>query len=71
MSRIKADIKPVKRAALNTTIEEDILVEFKAKCKELGLPMNLLVSSFMQQFNDGIFVLRVGKNNKIEIDEKE
>lgn len=71
MSRLKADAKAVKRAPLNTTIDEEILNEFKAYCKELGLPMNMLVQSFMRGMTDGSLILRIGKNNRIEIDEKE
>lgn len=68
MSRIKTKAVQNKRAMLNTTINEETLVDFKAYCKELGLPMNILLESFMQQFNDGEFVLKIGKNNKIEVD---
>lgn len=71
MSRLKADAKAAKRAPLNTTIDEEILNEFKAYCKELGLPMNMLVQSFMRGMTDGSLILRIGKNNRIEIDEKE
>lgn len=71
MSRIKATVKATKRAPLNTTIDEEILNDFKSYCKELGLPMNMLVQSFMQGMIEQSLVLRIGKNNRIEIDEKE
>lgn len=71
MSRIKATTKATKRAPLNTTIDEEILNDFKSYCKELGLPMNMLVQSFMQGMTDGSLVLKIGKNNKIEVDEKD
>lgn len=71
MSRIKADAKATKRAPLNTTIDEEILNDFKSYCKELGLPMNMLVQSFMQGMIEQSLVLRIGKNNRIEIDEKD
>lgn len=71
MSRIKATAKATKRAPLNTTIDEEILNDFKSYCKELGLPMNMLVQSFMQGMIEQSLVLRIGKNNRIEIDEKE
>lgn len=71
MSRIKATVKATKRASLNTTIDEEILNDFKSYCKELGLPMNMLVQSFMQGMIEQSLVLRIGKNNRIEIDEKE
>lgn len=68
MSRVKTDADAPKRAMLNTTINKDVLDDFKAYCKELGLPMNVLLESFMKQFSDGSFVLKIGKNNKIEVD---
>lgn len=71
MSRIKATAKATKRAPLNTTIDEEILNDFKSYFKELGLPMNMLVQSFMQGMIEQSLVLRIGKNNRIEIDEKE
>lgn len=68
MARIKSDAKQKPRAMLNTTIDTEVLDEFKAYCKELGLPMNLLVESFMRQFTEGSFVLKIGKNNKLNVD---
>ena len=68
MSRIKADVKAGKRAMLNTTINENVLNDFKAYCKELGLPMNMILESFMVQFVDGEFVLKIGKANKLNVD---
>lgn len=68
LSRIKVKAKPVKRGTLNTTINEDVLNNFKAHCKKLGLPMNMLLESFMNQFTSGEFVLKVGKANKITVD---
>ena len=60
MSRIKVKAQPAKRGTLNTTINDDVLKEFKSHCKEMGLPMNLLLESFMSQFIDGEFVLKFG-----------
>lgn len=68
MARIKTEVSPKPRAMLNTTINSEILDEFKAYCKELGYPMNMLLESFMQQFVDGEFVLKIGKANKIKVD---
>lgn len=59
------------RGILNTTIDKEILDDFKNCCKKLGLPMNLLVQSFMQQFVEGDFSLKLGKNNKMNIDFEE
>lgn len=68
MSRIKINADQIKRAPLNTTINEQVLNDFKMQCKSLGLPMNMLVESFMRQFNEGEFILKVGKANKIIVD---
>lgn len=68
MSRIKADASQSKRSMLNTTINEKVLNDFKAYCKELGFPMNMILESFMVQFVDGEFVLKIGKANKLNVD---
>lgn len=71
MARVKSDAVQKPRAMLNTTIDQEILDDFKAYCKELGLPMNILLQSFMQQMSSGEFILKFGKNNKIEVDIEE
>ena len=68
MSRIKSDAEQKSRTMLNTTIKTDVLREFKDYCKELGYPMNLILDCFMEQFKNGEFNLRIGKNNKLEVD---
>lgn len=68
MARVKSDAVPQERAMLNTTIDKEVLDGFKAYCKELGLPMNILIQAFMQQFIDGEFQLKIGKANKLNVD---
>lgn len=68
MARVKTDAVPQKRAMLNTTINEKVLNDFKAYCKELGFPMNMLLESFMSQFVEGEFTLKIGKANKLNVD---
>lgn len=68
MARIKTEVSPKPRAMLNTTINSEVLAEFKAYCKELGIPMNLLIEVFMKQAISGEFILKFGKNNNIEVD---
>jgi len=68
MARVKTNAKPKPRAMLNTTINSDVLDEFKAYCKELGYPMNMILESFMQQFVDGEFVLKIARANKMNVD---
>lgn len=68
MPRIKSNSVKVKRSPLNTTINDEILTDFKDYCFELGLPMNLILESFMSQFIDGELVLKIGKSNKLKVD---
>lgn len=68
MSSNNANVTPKKRAMLNTTINEEVLNDFKAYCKELGFPMNMILESFMVQFASGEFVLKIGKGNKLNVD---
>ena len=68
MARVKSDAVAQKRAMLNTTINENVLNDFKNYCKELGFPMNMILESFMVQFVDGEFVLKIGKSNKLNVD---
>lgn len=69
MSRIKADTDKIERGVLNTTIDKDVLDEFKAYCKAAGMPMNTVLESFMKQFTYGEFILKIGKNNRLDIEE--
>lgn len=68
MASIKTEKKASKRAMLNTTIRTEILDGFKAYCKECGYPMNMILESFMEQFTNGEFKLKIGKANRIEVD---
>lgn len=68
MARVKSDAVPQKRAMLNTTINEEVLDDFKSYCKELGFPMNMILESFMSQFVDGEFKLKIGKANRLNVD---
>ena len=38
------------RRALNTTIDEEILKDFKEYCEYLNIPMNVVMEMFMKQF---------------------
>lgn len=63
---IKTDAKLKDRSVLNTTIRTDILKAFKEYCKGNGYPLNLILDSFMEQFVNGEFVLKLteGSNGK-------
>lgn len=50
------------KAILNTSISSNTLEDFRERCKEFGVPMNTILESFMRQFADGEFVLKLGKS---------
>lgn len=70
MSSIKPKTKTAvnKRTMLNTTIKDDVLDNFKSYCKEIGMPMNMILEAFMLQFSNGEFILKIGKSNKLNVD---
>ena len=68
MASLKTDAQLEKRSVLNTTINKDVFEEFKKKCKQSGIPMNIIIESFMAQYNNGDFQICIRKN-KIVIDE--
>lgn len=59
-----------KRAMLNTTITEPVLNSFRDYCKKIGCPMNMVLETFMEQFSDGQFTLKLAKN-KMNLDIEE
>lgn len=59
-----------KRAMLNTTINEDVLNNFREYCKVINCPMNMILEVFMNQFAEGQFSLKLGKN-KMKLDTEE
>ena len=59
-----------KRAMLNTTINADVLNNFREYCKTINCPMNTILETFMTQFADGQFVFRLSKS-KMELDIEE
>ena len=73
MSSLKVEMeKPNNRGALNTTINDEVLQEFKKSCKMSGVRMNTLIEAFMRQYNEGAFYLKLGRNKtflNIELDD--
>lgn len=65
MSRVKSNAAAKNRSMLNTTINTEILNEFKDYCKEQGLPMNILLELFMRDIVCGKFTL---KFDRVEAD---
>lgn len=66
---IKVDAKKMPTRALNMQINKEIFYEFKVKCKERGLPLNVVIEVFMRQYGnrrydlDKVDIMRWRENN--------
>ncbi|WP_182431679.1 hypothetical protein [Clostridium sp. AF32-12BH] len=47
------------KKAFNTSIDAEILEQFRAKCKEEKIPINIVLERFMQGYIDGNFKLEM------------
>ncbi len=47
---IKVEAKKLPTKALNMQINKEIFYDFKVKCKEKGLPLNVVIEVFMNQY---------------------
>ncbi len=47
---IKVEAKKLPTKALNMQINKVIFYDFKVKCKERGLPLNIVIEVFMNQY---------------------
>lgn len=54
---IKVKAKKLPTRALNMQINKEIFYEFKVKCKERGLPLNVAIEVFMRQYGNGKYYL--------------
>lgn len=59
-------LSPEKKA-LSALINKEVLEEFKAKCKELNIPMSTVIEMFCREFNKGKFEFRFARAMSIEI----
>lgn len=50
-----------RRAVLNTTMNEEVLNDFREYCKTINVPMNTVLETFMRQFSKGQFELKLSK----------
>lgn len=57
-----------KKEPLNTTIDGAVLNSFKAACKKTGIPMNVIIETFMSQFTSGEFRLKFGNANDMSVE---
>ena len=73
MANKNKNTEPIKneRGVFNTTIDIEILDNFKNYCKQIGMPMNMIVETFMDQFVNGDFILKIAKGNKVKVDIEE
>lgn len=74
MDRANKKMCGVQKSLINTTIQTDVLDEFKDNCERLKVPMNYIIERFMEKFNNGDFKLTIGdgriKKSDIEVDFK-
>ena len=54
---IKVEAKKLPTKALNMQINKEIFYEFKVKCKERGLPLNIVIEVFMRQYGNRKYYL--------------
>lgn len=55
------------KKALSAPINKEVLEDFKAKCKELNIPMSTVIEMFCREFNKGKFEFRFARAMSIEI----
>ncbi len=65
---VKNDSGLKRKEPLNTTIDGKILNGFKASCKQTGIPMNVIIETFMNQFTNGEFRLKFGDANDMSVE---
>lgn len=55
---IKVDVKKLPTQALNTQVNKEVFYNFKVKCKQKGLPLNIVIEVFMNQYANRRYELR-------------
>lgn len=68
---IKVEAKKFPTQALNMQVNKDIFYDFKVKCKERGLPLNIVIEVFMNQYANGRYHLEKEKVLKWKGDNRE
>lgn len=54
---IKVEVEKLPTQALNMQVNKDIFYDFKVKCKQRGLPLNIVIEVFMSQYANGKYYL--------------
>lgn len=68
---IKVEAKKLPTQALNMQVNKDIFYDFKVKCKEKGLPLNVVIEVFMNQYANGKYYIDKEKILKWKNDDGE
>ena len=54
---IKVKVEKLPTQPLNMQVNKDIFYDFKVKCKKRGLPLNIVIEVFMNQYANGKYHL--------------
>lgn len=52
------EVEKIETMALNTKVNKEVFDNFKVRCLQLRLPMNVVLETFMLQYTNGRFNLR-------------
>lgn len=55
---IKVEAEKYPTQALNTQVNKELFYDFKVKCKSSGLPLNIVLETFMRQYANGKFEIK-------------
>lgn len=58
----------VEKGFLHTSFDKQVLSDFKSKCQELNIPMNIVMEIFFKQFIAGDFEIKFVNKRPIEIE---
>lgn len=72
-SRVNSNVKRVETFAFSTKVNKEVLDSFRDYCSEQGYSINILIETFMRQYNNGRIKLKAedileSKNNNTELD---
>ena len=56
--------KSKSKVTLNTTVNLEVYTNFKSHCKEIGCPVNAILTSFMKQYVEEDYVMEFKKVKK-------
>ena len=62
---IRSNAERVETKQINTMIDKKICEDFKDSCKVMGYPINVMIETFMRQFVDGKFIIKLDKAKEI------